>query len=492
MDHSCRGRKDDPRASHELTLTRLDGIRLPVVFAILFYLLYFLIRILENELKFRIRLSSCNPLNHLMKTSFTLITLFVLSVAGCKSNATPNKSSVSTQPIRVSSAGGSAAEPAIAATSEGKVFVVWVDHGQDRKADVMLGRFTSDGQMQDSPVRVNPQPGGATAWRGDPPVVSVAPDQSIVVSWTARVEPDSGHATDLYVSVSRDEGRTFTNPVKVNDDMKPAVHGMHSLTVGRDGRIYVAWLDERNVAPISAHDSKMREASSGHHMESNREVFIASSVDGGRTFSANQRVATNVCPCCKTALAVSDDGRVYISWRQVLPGNFRHIAVASSSDQGKTFSEPKIVSDDQWMLAGCPVSGPAMAVTNDGSLHVLWYSAGKNGETGLYSSESKDGAKSFGPRTFVAKGEIRGTPVLINDGKELAATWENAGGTIMTVSLQSPANADKSPVKIASGGLPAAVQTSKNFITAFSAEVNQQQAVWITVAGRNDVKATAR
>jgi len=58
--------------------------------------------------------------------------------------------------------------------------------------------------------------------------------------------------------------------------------------------------------------------------------------------------------------------------------------------------------------------------------------------------------------------------------------------------LQSPANADKSPVKIASGGLPAAVQTSKNFITAFSAEVNQQQAVWITVAGRNDVKATAR
>ena len=423
----------------------------------------------------------------------TLIALVVLGIAGCKSIATTNKSSVTTtQPIRVSSVDQNAAEPAIAATSDGKVFVVWVDHTGDGKADVMLGRFTSDGQSQGSPVRVNPLSRAATAWSGDPPVVFVAPDQSILVSWTAKVESAAGHATDLFVSVSRDEGRTFSKPVKVNDDTKTADHGLHSLTVDRDGRIYVAWLDERNVTPAPAHDAKMQQASSGHHMESNREVFIASSVDGGRTFSANQRVATNVCPCCKTALAVSADGRVYVSWRQVLPGNFRHIAVTSSADHGKTFSEPQIVSNDQWMLAGCPVSGPALAVTPDGSLHVLWYSAGKNGETGLYSSESNDGANSFGPRALVAKSEIRGTPVLTNDSGRLAASWENAGGTIMTVSLGRSPGADRSPVTIASGRVPASARTSKNLITAFSANVDQHQTVWIVVAGRNDAQATAR
>jgi hypothetical protein len=191
---------------------------------------------------------------------------------------------------------------------------------------------------------------------------------------------------------------------------------MHSLAIGTDGRVYVAWLDERNVAPMPATDQSMKEGTSGHHMESNREVFMASSGDGGRTFSANKRVASDACPCCKTALAVGGDGRVYFSWRQVLPGDYRHIAVASSNDQGQSFSEPKIVSDDQWMIAGCPVSGPGMLAGADGRLRVLWYSGGKNGESGLYASESTDAGKTFGPRLLVNKGQTRGTPVLVKAG----------------------------------------------------------------------------
>jgi hypothetical protein len=94
-------------------------------------------------------------------------------------------------------------------------------------------------------------------------------------------------------------------------------------------------------------------------MESNRELFVSSSSDGGHTFTPNRQVATDVCPCCKTALAIGPEGRVYLSWRQVLPGDLRHIAVSSSADGGKSFTESKIVSDDQWVLAGCPVSGSA-------------------------------------------------------------------------------------------------------------------------------------
>lgn len=221
--------------------------------------------------------------------------------------------------------------------------------------------------MQGSPVRVNTQPGTATAWRGDPPTVAVAPDHTVFVGWTARVEAESGHATNIYLSSSRDRGQTFSAAVKVNDDTKPAVHGMHSLAIGSDGRIYVAWLDERNIKPMK--DMKMEAKTAGHHMESNREVFLASSADGGRTFTTNQQIASDVCPCCKTALASGPEGRVYLSWRQVLPGDFRHIAVASSADGGKTFSKPVIVSDDQWMIKGCPVSGAALAAGSEVASH---------------------------------------------------------------------------------------------------------------------------
>jgi hypothetical protein len=413
-----------------------------------------------------------------MKSIWIVLFVVLLAITGCKHNAPTTASSVDeTKPIRVSTGSGDAAEPAITSSPDGTVYVVWVEHHQEGKADVMFARY-SNNQMQGPVVRVNSQPGMATAWRGDPPTISVAPDQTIFISWTAKVESESGHATDIYVSASRDKGTSFAAPVKVNDDKRPAVHGMHSLSVAQDGRIYVAWLDERNISPQPANDMKMKQKTGGHHMESNREVFIASSRDNGRTFSANKQVATNVCPCCKTALATASDGRVYLSWRQVLPGNFRHIAIASSTDQGQTFTTPKIVSDDQWMLAGCPVSGATMAISSDGALHVLWYSAGKNGETGLYSSESKDAGNSFGSRTLIAKGEIHGTPVLTNGSEGLVAVWEDSAGKVSTARL----GVNNEPAQLNSGNLPAAVETSNGLMTAYIDETARPQAIFVSKA----------
>lgn len=422
-------------------------------------------------------------MNGNMRLRLGLLTFVLLVLSGCKHGISNRSESPPAPglgtPVRVSLGDGSAAEPAIALSPDGGGFVVWVSHDPNGKADVMIARFSADGQTESAPVRVNSQPGIATAWRGDPPTVAVAADHTIFVAWTAKVDSTSAHATDVYLSASRDNGRTFADPVKVNDDIKPAVHGMHSLTITKDGRIYLAWLDERNVSPMPAMDMKTNQRTSGHHMESNRELFIASSSDGGHTFSANQRVATNVCPCCKTALAMDNDGRVYVSWRQVLPGDFRHIAIASSIDEGRTFSEMKVVSDDQWMLAGCPVSGPALALSQDGTLRVLWYSAGKNGETGLYSSESKDHGQSFGQRVLIAGGETFGTPVLLKAGNYFTSVWGAISGKVMIESLSSNDARPAEAFQIVNGELPAAATISGNLFVAYIQKSDQNQAIWI-------------
>ena len=412
----------------------------------------------------------------------------LLLLAGCRKNSlngqNPNVVPGLSQPIRISSGNSDAAEPAVAAATDGTVYVVWVDHDEKNEADVMIAHFTSDGRMKGSAVRVNSQAGVATAWRGDPPSIVVAPDHTVYVGWTARVESDSGHATDLYLSSSQDQGQTFGPPVKVNDDTKPAVHGMHSLAVGTDGRIYLAWLDERNIAPMEMKDTKMDPGIKGHHMESNRELFFASSGDGGHTFTPNQRVASDVCPCCKTALAIGPDNRLYLSWRQVLPGDLRHIAVNSSVDQGKTFSSPKIVSDDQWMIAGCPVSGASISVTQDGNLRVLWFSGGKNGQTGLYSSISTDHGASFLQRQLVAAGPIQGTPVLSNDAKSIRAIWasnEANAQKIFIAELSSKEKPDES-FRIAEGMVPAATLTATSLLVAYVTKGDQHQEIRVVSA----------
>jgi hypothetical protein len=379
--------------------------------------------------------------------------------------------------LLLSSAGADAAEPSVAACPAGTACVAWVEH-RGKEADVMFARVGGDMRPQGPPVRVNPEAGRATAWRGDPPTVAAAPDGSVYVGWTARVESPSGSADDLYLSASHDGGQTFGTPVRVNDDQKPAVHGMHSLAVAADGRVYLAWLDERDIT--MPQPSEMAE---GHHTESNREVFTAYSADGGRTFSPNRRVATDACPCCKTALAVGPEGRLYVGWRQVLPGDFRHIAVSSSTDGGNTYSQPVIVSDDRWQIAGCPVSGPALAVAPGGALRVLWYSEGSAGQTGLYRSESRDGGRSFTPREALSVGHATGTPVLLGgEGGALTAVW-GAGGDdasrLMTAKVEGGGHVADNDVE-AHGELPSAAAVGGRLFIAYISKSDGRRGVWLT------------
>ncbi|HEY0730085.1 MAG TPA: sialidase family protein, partial [Pyrinomonadaceae bacterium] len=254
------------------------------------------------------------------------VLVILVLLTGCHRFAADASRATAFQPKQISAPDVDAAEPVTASAPDGGFYVAWVNHNANSKSDVMLARYDSEGVTSGSPVMVNQQAGVATAWRGDPPSIAVA-DKSVYVLWTARVESDDKKGTDLYLSVSHDQGKTFASPVRVNDDKLIGAHGMHSLAVSNDGKIYAAWLDERNI--ITPKPSKH---AGGHHMESNRELFVTHSTDGGKTFSANRKVAENACPCCKTALAVSADGTLYAGWRQVLPGNFRHIAVASSTD----------------------------------------------------------------------------------------------------------------------------------------------------------------
>jgi hypothetical protein len=394
---------------------------------------------------------------------------------------TPARDAGTVKPVRVSADGTDAAEPSLAPARDGTAYIAWVEHRENKDADVMLAHLDADGQLKNEPVRVNPKAGEATAWRGDAPTVAVSPDGAIHVGWTARVA-SAKNANELYLSTSRDGGRSFEPPVRVNDDGKAVEHGMHSLAVSAEGRVYVAWLDERNVVkPPPAH--KENGQMKMDHMEANREVFLAASADGGRSFSTNTRIGREACPCCKTALATGSGGRVYASWRQVLPGEFRHIALAASADEGKTFSAPKIVSDDRWMIAACPVSGPALSAADDGALRVVWYTEGDKGAPGIYWAESRDHGETFSESTPLAEGEARGNPFLLTNGKGVATViWEsNQGGSPRVMSAQLAGNSQNvsAAPMTTSGELPSATLSGDQLFVGYIAKINDRRSIWI-------------
>jgi hypothetical protein len=409
-----------------------------------------------------------------MSRPVLLITILAL-IAGCKHIAATREQPAPPQPIQISASGMDAAEPATATAPDDTFYVAWVNHDA-HKADVMLAHFNYNAQMQGSPVRVNRQPGAATAWRGDQPSVAVAPDGAVYVLWTARVEAGEKHGTDIYLSASTDRGQTFASEVKVNDDKAPGAHGMHSLAVAKDGRIYAGWLDERNV-----HAPKPSMKAEGHHMESNRDLYLAYSTDSGRTFSANTKVASDVCPCCKTALAVSADGTLYAGWRQVLPGSYRHIAVASSTDGGTKFSAPVIVSDDRWMLQGCPVSGPSLSVdTASGNLKVVWFAAGEGEAPGVYFAESKDQGRSFSPRQLLSQETVRGTPALAVGNQHAIAMWQSANTA--ETKMREVGSTGSALSVAANAELPAGVFSNDKLFVAYIAKEKEKRSIWLSPA----------
>ena len=398
--------------------------------------------------------------------------LALIALAGCNHIAATREPAKPPQSIQISAPGIDAAEPATAAAGDGAFYVAWVNHDA-KQADVMLAHFNNKAEMQGSPVRVNRQPGVATAWRGDQPSVAVAPDGAVYVLWTARVDDGDKHGTDIYLSASTDHGQTFASEVKVNDDKVPGAHGMHSLAVAKDGHIYAGWLDERNV-----HMPMPSTKAEGHHMESNRDLYLATSTDGGRTFSANRKVASDACPCCKTSLAVAADGTLYAGWRQVLPGNYRHIAVASSTDGGTKFSTPVIVSDDRWMLQGCPVSGPSLSVDKaSGGLNVVWFAAGENSAPGLYFAESKDKGRSFSPRQLLSEETVRGTPALASGGQSMAAVWQN--GDKVETKMRTIGTTGSALSVAANAELPVGAFANDKLFIAYIAKDKEKRSIWL-------------
>src|SRR5688500_15976038 len=89
----------------------------------------------------------------------------MLLLAACEQLPEIDQAAGPPRPVQISPPGIDAAEPVTAAAPDGSFYVAWVNHDA-KQADVMLAQFNGDGQMRGSPVRVNRQPGVATAWRG--------------------------------------------------------------------------------------------------------------------------------------------------------------------------------------------------------------------------------------------------------------------------------------------------------------------------------------
>src|SRR3990172_5455040 len=270
--------------------------------------------------------------------------------------------------------------PPVMAVYEGKIFISYIREEED----VYLTVLSEDGKTLIAPAKINDKTSPANGIHQNPGM-AIGPNGEIYITWTSPREGDE-FAADIRFAVSTDGGKTFSRSVVVNDNTMSSSRGFESIATGKNGTVFVAWLDGRE---------KKQGASS---------AYFSRSTDSGKTFEKNIKLDDNACPCCRTAITSGPNGVVYVSWRKVFEGDMRDMVVAGSWDSGKTFQQPVVVNRDQWVIQGCPHRGPSMAVDDKGALYYTWYTEGKEGFPAVYLSISKDDGKTFTERQLLPVG----------------------------------------------------------------------------------------
>ena len=320
----------------------------------------------------------------------------------------------------------------VSLAAQGRIVVaVWSAATSAGQADVFAAVSHDAGSSFGTPVRVNSTEFDARINGEQPPHVVLTPARGappeIVVVWTST---GSAGAT-LLTSRSTDGGRTFSRSAAVPGSDAAGSRGWESAAGGPDG-IRALWLDHRAMAPppgtpAGQHTHGTGAATDGFAMAQRSSVY--SSVIG-RPDSARE-VAKGVCFCCKTAIAAAPNGAIYAAWRNVFPGGIRDIAATVSRDGGRTFATPVKVSDDGWVLNGCPDDGPAMAVDAASRLHIVWptlVTDDKGAQSlALFYAASTDG-RTFTPRQRIPTEGVPHHPQIAVDGRGAATiAWDETG-----------------------------------------------------------------
>lgn len=312
--------------------------------------------------------------------------------------------------------------PFIAADKRAGFYLVFVER-INNAGNVML-QHSADGKTFSKPVRVNDREGDATVRNENPPKVAVAPNGDVYVCWANERGRWKGN---IRFARSTNGGRSFSPAITLNSDgyAEPAGHAFQSLTVDAKGKIFIVWIDERNKKPG----------------DRGAEIWLTISTDGGKSFSPDRRILSDICECCRTNLQVDAAGKLYLTYRAVPRTGpmYRDIILARSLDGGKTFTAAP-VSEDKWEIAGCPVVGPSFSFDSAGHLTAVWFLGGGE-RPGLYYSTSADDGTSFAPRRLVDPQQKIGKhahTVSLPKGEVLVAWDEAANQTVSYWGILNP------------------------------------------------------
>lgn len=325
--------------------------------------------------------------------------------------------------------------PSLAIMPDGRVLMSWIETEGPVHAAVRTAIL--DGSDWSQPITVV-EGDDLFINYADFPSVAALPDGTLAISWS-RMNGDSFYAYDTNISLSQDNGATWSAGIVPHRDDTERQHGFVSMVPDGFGGIVAMWLDGRN---LDTGDSQGAAEAEGDAMEL-RATTLA--VNGER--SEELLLDDRTCTCCQTTAVALDDGTVLLAYRDRTENEIRDISLVRRVEG--VWSEPVGISGDGWEISGCPVNGPAIDA-HGSRVALVWFTAA-NGIPAVRIAFSDDRGASFGqPKSIDLGAPFGGVDVVqLSDGSALFSWVERtAAGEAVLVCRATPTNGCGSPVAL--------------------------------------------
>jgi hypothetical protein len=280
--------------------------------------------------------------------------------------------------VTIDSAG--AACPFLTKDQQGNIVLSYTRNVNDSVSVFCYAISTDQGKTFSSAVEIpgstNVDPHGENM-----PKVVFKPSGEIIALWGSRnPNPVNKYSGLVYFAQSFDNGKTWNQARRLVNDTAGFDQRYFDVAVFPDDEVGIVWLDNRKSFP--------KEGS----------AIYFSRTAGRQGFQSEKRIGESCCQCCRTDLFVDAAKNIHIVYRGIINDSIRDMVHMVSTDMAATFSPPKRLSQDNWVINGCPHTGPAIAENSEG-LHFTWFTMGTG--NGLYYCNTKDHGKTFSPRDSV-------------------------------------------------------------------------------------------
>jgi hypothetical protein len=284
----------------------------------------------------------------------------------------------------------------------GRSGAVYLVFGRDGNAYFVVSK--DDGRSFSAPRRLNPSPGTVLVGHERGPKIAVGKNEALHVIWM------DAKSERLEYTRSEARGEGFSPPRNLLD---PKTH-LDGATISADdsGEVRVSWLDAR-LPPDPDNPISL-------------PIFTTVSRDNGVTFSPNAPLRANLpiraCSCCGLKSIRAPGGVVEMAYRGAYQ-NVRDPFLARIPAGDETPALVRKIQEIGWRFNGCPMAGPSLYYARDSQeVWAAWMSDGE-----VYFAESGDEGRTFLParKPPARKLQPRNHPlILVNTAGQVFLAWE--------------------------------------------------------------------